>query len=218
MKRRLSLIAMIAFTAGAMVFTGCKKDDTTPPAISLTGGDQTVSLGGSYSEPGYTASDDEDGDITSSVTVTGAGDVNTNMKGSYTVTYTVSDAAGNTATETRTVNVVNDADYLAGTYNVSASCQTSGTFTYTANVTTSNTTNNMFTINNFNGLGTSVNINANRSGSNITFPVPQTVGGSGSITAANGTNSTTPTIGMSVTLSYNDGTATEVCTDTYVHQ
>ena len=62
-----------------------------------------VPLGGAYQEPGFTAQDDADGDLTASVTR--AGTVNTASPGVYTLTYTVTDKAGNTATATRQVSV-----------------------------------------------------------------------------------------------------------------
>ena len=57
-----------------------------------------------FSDPGATASDACAGDLTSAIHVTGSVDANT--VGSYTLTYTATDAHGNTATATRTVNVV----------------------------------------------------------------------------------------------------------------
>ena len=58
-----------------------------------------------------------DGDLTAQITSTN--DVDTTVAGSYTVTYSVSDAAGNTGTATRTVTVVSvpvslaDSDFIA---------------------------------------------------------------------------------------------------------
>ena len=56
-----------------------------------------------YEEPGYTASDDRDGDMTHLVTVSGT--VSTAYAGEYTLTYTVMDQAGNTGTAVRRVVV-----------------------------------------------------------------------------------------------------------------
>lgn len=80
--------------------------DTTAPVITLAGDAvMELTVGDTYTDPGFSASDDTDGDLTNSVVV--AGDtVDTNAAGQYIVTYNVSDAAGNTASEvTRTVNV-----------------------------------------------------------------------------------------------------------------
>ncbi|WCO01589.1 immunoglobulin-like domain-containing protein [Psychroserpens ponticola] len=80
--------------------------DTTAPVISLIGSANiSLQLGDSYSDQGATALDNIDGDLTSSIVV-GGDTVNTNSVGAYTITYNVSDAAGNVAVEvTRTVTV-----------------------------------------------------------------------------------------------------------------
>ena len=57
------------------------------------------------------AHDVRDGNLTSSVSVSGSVDVN--ATGTYTLTYTVSDAAGNNASLTRTVNVGTPATYAS---------------------------------------------------------------------------------------------------------
>jgi hypothetical protein len=80
--------------------------DTTPPVISLVGVDlTTLEVGTAYAEPGYTATDNYDGDITTKVVVTGS--VDHTVSGTYTLRYNVSDSSGNPAVEkTRTVNCV----------------------------------------------------------------------------------------------------------------
>jgi hypothetical protein len=80
--------------------------DTTVPVITLLGdATVTIEVGSGYSDDGATASDNYDGDITDDIVVVNP--VDTDVVGSYTITYNVSDAAGNAATEvTRTVNVV----------------------------------------------------------------------------------------------------------------
>ncbi len=82
-----------------------KYNDITAPVLTLLG-DETVRIiaGGNYTEPGYTAIDDAEGDITSKVVVSGVYDLTT--AGEYTVTYTVTDNYGNTATATRTIKVI----------------------------------------------------------------------------------------------------------------
>ncbi|MDQ7016783.1 MAG: glycoside hydrolase family 9 protein, partial [Gammaproteobacteria bacterium] len=78
--------------------------DTTVPVITLLGTNpQAVEAGTAYVEAGATASDNLDGNISASIVITGA--VNTAVPNNYTITYTVSDAAGNSATTTRTVTV-----------------------------------------------------------------------------------------------------------------
>jgi hypothetical protein len=76
--------------------------DTTAPVITVTGANPaTVECHTSYSDAGATATDSCAG----SVAVTTSGSVNVNVPGTYTITYTAFDGF-NTATATRTVNVV----------------------------------------------------------------------------------------------------------------
>ena len=78
--------------------------DTTAPVITLNGSSTiNLTVGDSYTELGATATDDVDGDLTSSIVTSGT--VDTATAGTYTVTYTVTDAAGNSASATRTVIV-----------------------------------------------------------------------------------------------------------------
>lgn len=78
--------------------------DTTPPVINLSSPNpQSLDYGVSWVEPGYTATDDVDGDVTDHVVVTGTVDEVT--AGDYTITYTVSDSSGNQTVATRTVQV-----------------------------------------------------------------------------------------------------------------
>ena len=87
--------------------------DTTIPEITLTGANpQSIELGTSYSELGATATDnaDDNSTITSAIVID-ASAVDVNVLGEYTVTYNVSDAAGNAADEvSRIVNVVDTSD------------------------------------------------------------------------------------------------------------
>ena len=80
--------------------------DTTAPVITLLGDNpMTIEVGTTFTDPGATASDAGDGDLTSSIVVTGS--VDTSTLGTYTLTYNVSDTSGNAADPvTRTVNVV----------------------------------------------------------------------------------------------------------------
>lgn len=79
-------------------------EDTTPPVLTLAGVPaMCVKLGGTYTEAGYTAVDNLDGDITSSVTISGS--VDTSAVGKYEITYSVSDKKGNTAQKKRIVSV-----------------------------------------------------------------------------------------------------------------
>lgn len=83
--------------------------DTIVPELVITG-KQTINipLNGRYTEYGATASDNLEGDITGKIVITG--EVNTAKAGIYTVTYTVSDLAGNTVVKKRLVQVYTSDD------------------------------------------------------------------------------------------------------------
>ena len=82
--------------------------DTTAPVITLIGDtNEEITQGEAWIDPGATAFDDVDGDITGSIQVTG--NIDSNTLGVQTLTYSVDDAAGNSATPVqRTVTVVAD--------------------------------------------------------------------------------------------------------------
>lgn len=90
--------------------------DTIPPVITLLGNnpDSITRHTTAYTDPGATASDNKDGDITTSIIVTGT--VDTSAAGTYTLTYTVSDAWGNSASVDRIV-VVKDTVIVDGLNN-----------------------------------------------------------------------------------------------------
>ena len=83
------------------------ENDITPPSISIIG-DNTINIYQNtiYVDAGATAIDNIDGDLTTSIITTGS--VNTNLINSYTITYSVSDAANNSTSATRQVNVIED--------------------------------------------------------------------------------------------------------------
>lgn len=80
--------------------------DTTAPVITLNGPSTVyVAQDSTYTDQGAIAIDDRDGNITDDIVPTS--NVNTAVLGTYTVTYNVDDAAGNSATPVvRTVEVV----------------------------------------------------------------------------------------------------------------
>lgn len=86
-----------------VVVSSAPVPDTTAPVIIINGSNPvTVDQDSLYTDAGATATDDRDG----TVAVTTTGSVDTSTVGVYTITYQAKDNAGNTATSTRTVNVV----------------------------------------------------------------------------------------------------------------
>ncbi len=88
-----------------MNFSSLKFEHLYTPEISLSG-EATVSVEGatSFSDPGATATDFEDGSLSSAITTTGT--VNLQVVGSYQLVYTATDSSGIDVQVSRTVNVV----------------------------------------------------------------------------------------------------------------
>lgn len=83
--------------------------DDEKPNIILNGDDEiTLEYGEEYKEPGFSASDNYDGDITSKVMVKNT--INTKKSGTYKITYKVSDSSGNYVATKRMVHVKEKTD------------------------------------------------------------------------------------------------------------
>lgn len=77
--------------------------DTVPPQIELIGNDILLLVGDDYKEPGYTATDNYDGNITDKVVV--EGNIDINKTGEYKLKYTVEDSSNNSFEIERTITV-----------------------------------------------------------------------------------------------------------------
>ncbi|MBR2309318.1 MAG: polysaccharide deacetylase family protein [Oscillospiraceae bacterium] len=78
--------------------------DPVPPELVLKGENLIVlECGDDFQDPGFSAQDNCDGDLTEQVQISGS--LDTFKAGKYTLTYTVSDSFENTASVTRTVFV-----------------------------------------------------------------------------------------------------------------
>src|SRR5699024_5665893 len=88
------------------------EEDITEPVITLNGDNpMELEVGETYQEPGATAEDDVDGDISDNIEI--SGEVDTEEPGEYEITYTVVNEAGNEVTVTRTV-IVNEVEEEPG--------------------------------------------------------------------------------------------------------
>jgi redox-sensitive bicupin YhaK (pirin superfamily) len=192
----LLITAVAVFTV--VTINSCKKDDTSPPVITVTGDNPaTVVLGTAYSDAGATAHDDNDGNVS----VSSSGSVDVTTAGTYTITYSSSDAAGNQASAHRTVNVViTRANYVWAGYNCNDSCTTNstiGAFGYSGNIA-AGTAADAIIISNFSG--TSQICIATVSGATVTIP-SQTVGAFTMVGSGTMNNK-----GDKITIDYSDGT------------
>jgi len=86
--------------------------DTIAPVVTLVGDAALqITVGDTFTDPGATASDDTDGDLTSSIVETASPEVQLPVSSFqspdlYTLTYTATDAAGNVASVSRVVTVI----------------------------------------------------------------------------------------------------------------
>jgi len=84
--------------------------DSTAPVITVIGDNPvTVIKGSSYTDEGATANDAVDGPVA----VTSTNNIDMSTVGIYTITYSATDKAGNTASTTRAVNIITPADTSA---------------------------------------------------------------------------------------------------------
>jgi len=99
-----------------LLSASCKENDDIPPVMTLNGQDTIYHvLNETYKDPGVTAIDDVDGDVSSKVYVDNTGDID--RMGEYDITYKVVDEAGNEAVPLyRKVFVYNEALQFYGNY------------------------------------------------------------------------------------------------------
>jgi hypothetical protein len=182
MKKSFLLPAALFFVSG-IALTSCSDDEA--PVLTLTGNKEVSFDLGEAADPGATATDNKDGDITPTsnwATAVKANEVNT-----YTVEYVAEDEAGNSTTDTRTVKI--KSDKLGGTYaavdNVSGASDPSlnGTYNYDVTVSASSDTYNKIILSNLGGFGAT--FTATVTGTSVTIAsqsIPgtsETISGSG---------------------------------------
>lgn len=79
--------------------------DPNAPTITLEGGEMSfIIVGENYAEPGCTAMDFRDGDLSTNVIV--SGDVDGNLPGIYTLKYSITNSIGVEAVKERTIYVI----------------------------------------------------------------------------------------------------------------
>jgi PBP1b-binding outer membrane lipoprotein LpoB len=201
------VLSFFAFSV-LLFISSCKKEepqptgptaDTSAPVISVNGGLvqyqslPTTANTGVFTTPQATANDNVDGNLTSSVVVSGT--VNPNFKGVYTLYYSVTDAAGNNNTTTVTVNIVNDMDSLVGNYDVFDTIASASQYlNYQQSITTSNTVNRQIHFNRFADYVNNTGIYATISNSVLTMPTQNTgpIGTNNHIHTFSGTGSNLP--------------------------
>ncbi|NVO01293.1 MAG: DUF5011 domain-containing protein [Bacteroidetes bacterium] len=223
--KNLHLLSILVFFL-VLIISSCSKDDVTAPTIVLTGSSSQVIIyksSTSYIEPGFTATDETDGDITANVVVTGTVDVNS--VGTYSLVYSVTDQAGNSFSVTRTV-VIDANPLFVGNF---SHIDIIGGVTYPATLDTlaaSFTTKNKILFKRFSGFSNAA-IFANLNKSAVTIPAQtyycgdfpsdtirtfQTIGTTSYFTVVDSIAT------MVLNYSIIKGTDTIVCSSTYTKQ
>ena len=214
MKNRIFYYTSALMISGALLLTGCSKDDTTAPVITLLGSNNVTSvLNAAYVDAGATAKDDEDGDISTRIVVTNP--VNKDLTGSYSVRYNVTDAAGNDAAEVvRTVIVANTQANLTGTYSsVLSPISPSGqNYNYSgAPINASSTINNRIVFSRFGDYDNGV-VYAVVSGNSISIPSQTVVCGTPAASRTFVSTGAGSISGNTITISYSETIATATST------
>jgi alpha-tubulin suppressor-like RCC1 family protein len=108
--------------------------DRTSPDLTLSGANPLLwTRGVPFVEPGYAAPDTCQGDLSANIIITGT--VNPNVLGTNTLTYTVTDASGNMATQQRLVLVNDRPSILSLTAQVTGTNSITGVRTVTLSAT-----------------------------------------------------------------------------------
>jgi hypothetical protein len=227
MRKIFVLCGLLGIMLAFFSTSSCKPEDTIAPVIFLKGANpDTIFLPASpgtavYADPGDSAHDNKDGILTNQVKVFGT--VNPNVKGLYTITFSVKDAAGNVATVNRIVQVINQAEPLTGSYTVTDSIP--GSFAlppYAQTIITDSYTNNMIHFNKFGNYyndSTVYAIVSGLNGMNMTLPSQTSV-----LIANNqthlfqglGSDSTGALVAKSIHLTYTDKNKDSVNTVTHI--
>lgn len=224
MKRKNLILKSAILSLGlAVVLASCGDDDLSAPVVTLTGDDpQIIELGGTYTELGASATDEQDGDLSASITID-ASDVNTDEVGKYTVSYTVVDEAGNSGEATRDVWVRATNDSYAGTYDVTETYTDNSTgatdvITYTVTISASATDETKILVENLGDYSPPLTVEAFLSGDLYdVLTISQTVGGITFDGSGNLTDGSTTTFTFDLTYDQ-DGSESYSSEATFVKQ
>ena len=110
----LSILIIIVFIL--VIFSNNNQNETNSNLTLILKGSNNISIekGSQYIEPGYSAYDTKEGDLTSKVKV--EGNVFTSSIGRYTIYYHVTNSNGKTVTKTRIINVIDTELHVETSY------------------------------------------------------------------------------------------------------
>lgn len=103
------IVFSILAILGVLTLTACATKRNQAPVITVTNPNQVIQQGDAFTPlEGVTATDEEDGDITRSIVVTGYEDGDNDIVGTYIITLTVEDSAGES--DSATINLTVESD------------------------------------------------------------------------------------------------------------
>lgn len=207
MKKIALVFASVIIIAGMFTISSCTKtDDTGAPVITLKTDDAAhnrvaQNSAATYTDPGYTVTDDVD--KVEDITVVVTGTVNMASAGDYILTYTATDKAGNKAEKTRTVTV-DGALYINGGFTVEDFTGSTSNGTYPETLSSSTINYNKISFTKF-AFYTNGTVYGTISGNTITIP-SQTVTCGSPAADRNFTGSGTYTNPNTFTINYTEVT------------
>lgn len=131
---QLRIFSVLLLASVAIIGSSCEEQDRTNPVIVLTNPDYNIRIGGTYEEQGALATDREGGVLDTSALIIYNNQVRTDSVAEYTVSYFITDAAGNEDSTDRFVSVYASRFDYQGTWNVAETCADTQIQTYTVDI------------------------------------------------------------------------------------
>jgi hypothetical protein len=194
--------------------------DTIPPIITFTGPPfMNIVLNSPFTDPGAIATDNVDGSTTV-ISTASSSNPDVNLTGTYTITYSSSDLAGNTTSAIRTIVVYNEAEFFnCNNYDGFDTCTGSGVALFSSSITASSILNNHILIQNFGAFGNSIIIDGLVGGYYVGSPISctnQSLGSGATLVSGHGTITNLNPFSFNYSYVWTDGFSQDNCNDYYI--
>lgn len=192
--------------------SACARQDTDAPVLELNTDNSIHYRGTTYNDPGFSVADNHDCNVQNNVEVLNT--VDENRYGSYTVTYTVADNAGNQTEEIRAVDIVLPlTDYYSQTWKAYDTC-TSGNYDYYGLIQDCDCYGDNVTVGNISNFGLSAAFTLPVSGQFSQFLTLDTTKAAVNFFGTATMNPTADSLKWSYLIS--DSISTDVCTSVWI--